>query len=40
MVSLWATGATDLVTAISVLNIVFIATGLGLALKFGVKIRE
>lgn len=40
MVSLWATGATDLVSAISVLNILFIATGLGLALKFGVKIRE
>jgi iron(III) transport system permease protein len=40
MVSLWATGATDLVTAISVLNILLIAVGLGLALKFGVKIRD
>ena len=40
MVSLWATGATDMVTAVSVLNILFISVGLGLALKFGVKIRD
>jgi iron(III) transport system permease protein len=37
MVSLWGTGAVDLVSALSVVNIVMIAVGLAVALRLGVR---
>ena len=40
LVSLWATGATDLVAALSFINIVLVAIGLGIALRFGVKLHK
>src|SRR5476651_6120 len=36
LVSLWATGSTDLVAALSFTNISLVAIGLGVALRFGV----
>lgn len=39
MVSLWGTGAIDLVSALSVINIVIIAIGLGIALRLGVRLH-
>lgn len=40
LVSLWATGAADLVAALSLINIALVAVGLGVALKFGVKLHD
>ncbi|MGV7209279.1 ABC transporter permease [Oxalobacteraceae bacterium A2-2] len=40
LVSLWATGATDLVAALSFVNITLVAIGLGIALRFGVKLHH
>jgi iron(III) transport system permease protein len=37
MVSLWGTGAVDLVSALSVVNIAMIAVGLAAALRLGVR---
>jgi hypothetical protein len=37
LVSLWAGGSTDLVAALSFINITLVAIGLGIALRFGVK---
>ena len=39
LVSLWATGATDLVAALSFINIALVAVGLAIALRFGVKLH-
>lgn len=39
MVSLWGTGAIDLVSALAVVNTVIIVSGLALALRFGVKLN-
>lgn len=39
MVSLWGAGAIDLVSALSVINILIIAAGLGLALRLGVRLH-
>lgn len=39
LVSLWATGAIDIVAALSFINIVLVVIGLGIALRFGVKLR-
>ncbi|MCP8937608.1 iron ABC transporter permease [Alsobacter sp. SYSU M60028] len=39
MVSLWGTGAIDLVSALSVINILIISAGLGLALRLGVRLH-
>lgn len=39
MVSLWGTGAIDLVSALAVINIVIISVGLGLALRLGVRLH-
>ena len=39
LVSLWGTGAVDLVAALSVVNIAMIAVGLGLALRLGVRLH-
>jgi iron(III) transport system permease protein len=38
-VSLWATGAVDQVAALSVINIAMVGAGLGMALRFGVKLH-
>ncbi|MYM41797.1 ABC transporter permease [Duganella qianjiadongensis] len=40
LVSLWATGSTDLVAALSFINITLVAIGLGVALRFGVKLHN
>jgi iron(III) transport system permease protein len=40
LVSLWAGGSTDLVAALSFINITLVAIGLGLALRFGVKLHN
>ncbi|MRW89287.1 ABC transporter permease subunit [Duganella sp. FT80W] len=40
LVSLWATGSTDLVAALSFVNISLVAIGLGVALRFGVKLHN
>jgi iron(III) transport system permease protein len=40
IVSMWGTGAVDLVAALSFINIVLVAIGLGLALRFGVKLQD
>jgi iron(III) transport system permease protein len=40
LVSLWATGSTDLVAALSFINIALVAVGLGVALRFGVKLHN
>lgn len=40
LVSLWATGAIDVVAALSLINIVMVAVGLGIALRFGVKLHD
>ena len=40
MVSLWGTGAIDLVSALAVVNTVIIVAGLALALRFGVKLND
>lgn len=39
LVSLWATGAIDIVAALSFINIVLVVIGLAIALRFGVKLR-
>jgi iron(III) transport system permease protein len=39
-VSLWAGGSTDLVAALSFINITLVAIGLGIALRFGVKLHD
>jgi iron(III) transport system permease protein len=39
LVSLWATGAIDIVAALSFINIVLVVIGLTIALRFGVKLR-
>jgi len=40
LVSLWATGSTDLVAALSFINVALVGTGLGIALRFGVKLHN
>ncbi len=40
IVSLWATGAIDLVAALSVINVLLVGIGLVIALRFGVKLRD
>lgn len=39
LVSLWGTGAVDLVSALSVVNIVMIAAGLAIAVRLGVRLH-
>ena len=39
MVSLWGTGAIDLVSALAVINILIISAGLALALRLGVRLH-
>jgi iron(III) transport system permease protein len=40
LVSMWATGAVDIVAALSFINIALVAIGLGIALRFGVKLHD
>ncbi|HEX9290329.1 MAG TPA: iron ABC transporter permease [Anaeromyxobacteraceae bacterium] len=40
IVSLWATGAIDIVAALSVVNILLVGAGLTLALRLGVRLHE
>src|ERR1700681_1751940 len=40
LVSLWQGGAIDIVAALSLINIVLVAVGLAIALRFGVKLRD
>ncbi len=40
LVSLWASGAIDIVAALSFINIVLVVIGLGIALRFGVKLHD
>src|SRR6266849_2782899 len=40
LVSLWSAGAIDQVAALSLINIALVAVGLGLALRFGVRLHE
>ena len=40
LVSLWGAGAIDQVAALSLINIALVALGLGLALRFGVRLHE
>ncbi|MDE2614815.1 MAG: iron ABC transporter permease [Burkholderiales bacterium] len=40
LVSLWGTGAADMVAALSVINVALVAVGLGIALRFGVKLHD
>ena len=39
IVSLWGTGAMDLVAALSVINVLLVAAGLAVALRLGVKLH-
>ena len=40
LVSMWGAGAVDLVAALSFINITLVAIGLGIALRFGVKLNH
>jgi iron(III) transport system permease protein len=40
LVSMLASGATDLVCALSVINILMVSAGLAVALRFGVKLHD
>lgn len=40
LVSLWGTGAVDVVSALSVINVAIVGLGMTLALRFGVKLRD
>jgi iron(III) transport system permease protein len=40
LVSLWAAGAIDIVAALSFINIALVVLGLGVALRFGVKLHD
>jgi iron(III) transport system permease protein len=40
LVSLWATGGADMVAALSLINVALVAAGLGVALRFGVKLHD
>ena len=40
LVSLWGAGAIDQVAALSLINIALVALGLGVALRFGVRLHE
>jgi iron(III) transport system permease protein len=40
IVSLWQGGAIDIVAALSLVNIVLVAIGLAIALRFGVRLRD
>ena len=40
LVSLWSTGGADMVAALSLINVVLVAAGLAIALRFGVNLHD
>jgi iron(III) transport system permease protein len=40
LVSLWQGGAIDIVAALSLINVILVGIGLGMALRFGVRLRD
>ena len=40
LVSLWSTGGADMVAALSLINVVLVAIGLTVALRFGIKLHD
>ena len=40
VVSLWGTGAADMVAALSLINVLLVGIGLTVALRFGVRLHE
>ena len=40
LVSLWSTGGADMVAALSLINVVLVAVGLAIALRFGVNLHD
>src|SRR3954469_5632700 len=40
LVSLWQGGAIDIVAALSLINVILVGIGLGIALRFGVRLRD
>ncbi|RZI44298.1 iron ABC transporter permease [Herbaspirillum sp. HC18] len=40
LVSMWASGAVEIVAALSFINITLVAIGLGIALRFGIKLHD
>ena len=40
LVSLWQGGAIDIVAGLSLINVVLVGVGLGVALRFGVRLRD
>ncbi|WP_085317791.1 ABC transporter permease [Derxia lacustris] len=40
LVSLWSTGAVDVVAALSLINIALVGTGLAIALRFGINLHK
>ena len=40
LVSLWGTGGADMVAALSLINVVLVAAGLAVALRFGVNLHD
>jgi iron(III) transport system permease protein len=40
LVSLWSTGGADMVAALSLINVVLVAVGLTVALRFGVRLHD
>jgi iron(III) transport system permease protein len=40
LVSMWATGAVDIVAALSFINVILVAIGLSIALRFGLKLHD
>jgi iron(III) transport system permease protein len=40
LVSLWGTGGADMVAALSLINVVLVGLGLGVALRFGVNLHD
>jgi iron(III) transport system permease protein len=40
MVSLWGAGSIDIISALSFINILLVSVGMGIALRYGVKLHE
>jgi iron(III) transport system permease protein len=40
MVSLWAAGSIDIISALSFINILLVSIGMGIALRYGVKLHD
>jgi iron(III) transport system permease protein len=40
MVSLWGAGSIDIISALSFINILLVSVGMGIALRYGVKLHD